>query len=43
VKPAPETPLSALAVARLAAEAGVPPGVLVGDPIELSTPLLRDT
>lgn len=46
VKPAPETPLSALAVARLAEEAGVPPGVfqvLVGDPIELSTPLLRDT
>ncbi|MCK1468814.1 NAD-dependent succinate-semialdehyde dehydrogenase [Bradyrhizobium sp. CW10] len=46
VKPAPETPLSALAVARLAEEAGVPPGVfqvLVGDPIELSAPLLRDT
>lgn len=45
VKPAPETPLSALAVARLAQEAGVPPGVfqvLVGDPIELSMPLLRD-
>lgn len=44
VKPAPETPLSALAVARLAQEAGVPAGVfqvLVGDPIELSTPLLR--
>ncbi|MGY4501362.1 aspartate-semialdehyde dehydrogenase [Bradyrhizobium sp. GM24.11] len=44
VKPAPETPLSALAVARLAQEAGVPPGVfqvLVGDPIELSMPLLR--
>ncbi|NOJ44554.1 NAD-dependent succinate-semialdehyde dehydrogenase [Bradyrhizobium australiense] len=46
VKPAPETPLSALAVARLAEEAGVPPGVfqvIVGDPIELSAPLLRDT
>ncbi|MGY8681556.1 NAD-dependent succinate-semialdehyde dehydrogenase [Bradyrhizobium sp. UFLA05-153] len=46
VKPAPETPLSALAVARLAEQAGVPRGVfqvLVGDPIELSTPLLRDT
>lgn len=45
VKPAPETPLSALAVARLAAEAGIPAGVfqvLVGDPIELSAPLLRD-
>lgn len=46
VKPASETPLSALAVARLAEDAGVPPGVfqvLVGDPIELSTPLLRDS
>lgn len=46
VKPAPETPLSALAVARLAEEAGVPSGVfqvLVGNPIELSTPLLRDS
>lgn len=46
VKPAPETPLSALAVARLAEEAGIPRGVfqvLVGNPVELSTPLLRDT
>ncbi|NOJ50826.1 NAD-dependent succinate-semialdehyde dehydrogenase [Bradyrhizobium archetypum] len=46
VKPAPETPLSALAIARLAEEAGVPAGVfqvLVGNPVELSTPLLRDT
>lgn len=46
VKPAPETPLSALAVARLAEEAGVPRGVfqvVVGNPIELSAPLLRDT
>lgn len=46
VKPAPETPLSALAVARLAEEAGVPRGVLqvlAGDPIELSGPLLSDT
>ncbi|QQO37562.1 NAD-dependent succinate-semialdehyde dehydrogenase [Bradyrhizobium diazoefficiens] len=46
VKPAPETPLSALALARLAEEAGIPRGVfqvLVGDPIELSAPLLRDT
>ncbi|MCK1509362.1 NAD-dependent succinate-semialdehyde dehydrogenase [Bradyrhizobium sp. 18] len=46
VKPAPETPLSALALARLAEEAGVPRGVfqvLVGNPIELSAPLLRDT
>ncbi|SFQ34146.1 succinate semialdehyde dehydrogenase [Bradyrhizobium sp. Ghvi] len=46
VKPAAETPLSALAVARLAEEAGVPRGVfqvLVGNPAELSTPLLRDT
>ncbi|MGY4362916.1 aspartate-semialdehyde dehydrogenase [Bradyrhizobium sp. i1.3.1] len=46
VKPAPETPLSALAVARLAEEAGLPRGVfqvLVGDPAALSAPLLRDT
>ncbi|MBH5390665.1 NAD-dependent succinate-semialdehyde dehydrogenase [Bradyrhizobium diversitatis] len=46
VKPAPETPLSALAAARLAEEAGVPAGVfqvVIGDPIELSAPLLRDT
>ncbi|WP_456866634.1 NAD-dependent succinate-semialdehyde dehydrogenase [Bradyrhizobium sp. USDA 4503] len=45
VKPARETPLSALAVARLAEEAGIPRGVfqvLVGDPIELSAPLLCD-
>ncbi|MDF0498656.1 NAD-dependent succinate-semialdehyde dehydrogenase [Bradyrhizobium yuanmingense] len=45
VKPAPETPLSALAVARLAEEAGIPRGVLqvlVGDPVALSEPLLRD-
>lgn len=45
VKPAPETPLSALAVARLAEEAGVPAGVfqvVIGDAIELSAPLLRD-
>ncbi|PJG50327.1 NAD-dependent succinate-semialdehyde dehydrogenase [Bradyrhizobium forestalis] len=45
VKPAPETPLSALALARLAEEAGIPRGVfqvLVGDPIELSAPLLRE-
>ncbi|MCP3392290.1 NAD-dependent succinate-semialdehyde dehydrogenase [Bradyrhizobium sp. CCGB12] len=46
VKPAPETPLSALALARLAEEAGIPRGVfqvLIGDPVELSLPLLRDT
>lgn len=45
VKPAPETPLSALALARLAEEAGVPRGVLqvvIGDPIELCATLLRD-
>ncbi|MGL3104600.1 NAD-dependent succinate-semialdehyde dehydrogenase [Bradyrhizobium sp. BR 1432] len=45
VKPAPETPLSALALARLAEEAGVPAGafqVVVGDPVELAAPLLRD-
>lgn len=46
VKPAPETPLSALAIARLAEEAGVPRGVfqvVVGDPIELSARLLSDS
>ncbi|MCK1695087.1 NAD-dependent succinate-semialdehyde dehydrogenase [Bradyrhizobium sp. 144] len=46
VKPAPETPLSALALGRLAEEAGLPRGVfqvLIGDPVELSEPLLRDT
>lgn len=46
VKPAAETPLSALALARLAEQAGLPPGVfqvLVGNAIELSTPLLSDT
>lgn len=45
VKPARETPLSALAVARLAEESGVPAGVfqvVVGNPTELSAPLLRD-
>ncbi|MCK1569478.1 NAD-dependent succinate-semialdehyde dehydrogenase [Bradyrhizobium sp. 173] len=45
LKPALETPLSALALARLAEQAGLPPGVfqvLVGDPIELSQPLLKD-
>ncbi|MCK1331414.1 NAD-dependent succinate-semialdehyde dehydrogenase [Bradyrhizobium sp. CW9] len=45
VKPAPETPLCALALARLAEQAGLPPGVfqvLVGNPVELSTPLLND-
>ncbi|UPJ76885.1 NAD-dependent succinate-semialdehyde dehydrogenase [Bradyrhizobium sp. 187] len=45
IKPAPETPLSALALARLGEQAGFPPGVLqvlVGDPIELSRPLLSD-
>ncbi|MCK1612077.1 MULTISPECIES: NAD-dependent succinate-semialdehyde dehydrogenase [unclassified Bradyrhizobium] len=46
VKPAPETPLSALALARLAEQAGLPRGVfqvLVGNSIELATPLLSDT
>ncbi|MCK1440510.1 NAD-dependent succinate-semialdehyde dehydrogenase [Bradyrhizobium sp. 15] len=45
VKPAPETPLSALALARLADEAGIPAGVfqvVIGDAIELSKPLLSD-
>jgi aspartate-semialdehyde dehydrogenase len=45
VKPAPETPLSAFALARLAEEAGMPRGVLqvtAGDPIALSGLLLDD-
>ncbi|MGL9623229.1 NAD-dependent succinate-semialdehyde dehydrogenase [Bradyrhizobium sp. U531] len=45
VKPAPETPLSALAIGRLAQAAGVPSGilqVLTGNSIELSGSLLRD-
>jgi succinate-semialdehyde dehydrogenase/glutarate-semialdehyde dehydrogenase len=49
VKPAPETPLSALALAALAEEAGVPPGVLnvvTGDAVAIggeltSNPLVR--
>ncbi|CAH2399460.1 NAD-dependent succinate-semialdehyde dehydrogenase [Mesorhizobium escarrei] len=43
VKPAPETPLSALALARLAEEAGVPPGVfqvITGDAAPLAKCLL---
>ena len=45
VKPAPETPLSALALARLAEEAGVPPGVLAvvnGDAESLARHLIAD-
>ncbi|WP_455921195.1 NAD-dependent succinate-semialdehyde dehydrogenase [Pseudomonas putida] len=45
VKPAPETPLSALALARLAQLAGIPSGVLqvvTGDPITLSKALNDD-
>nr|WP_294865879.1 NAD-dependent succinate-semialdehyde dehydrogenase [uncultured Pseudogulbenkiania sp.] len=44
VKPAPETPLSALALARLAEEAGVPAGVLqvvTGDAARMSERLLQ--
>jgi len=49
VKPAPETPLCALALAALAEEAGVPPGVLnvvTGDAVKIggeltSNPLVR--
>lgn len=44
VKPAPETPLSALALAKLAEEAGIPAGVfqvLTGDAIEHSARLLQ--
>ncbi len=43
VKPAPETPFSANALARLAVEAGMPPGVLQvihGEAIELTSRLL---
>lgn len=46
VKPAPETPLSGLALGRLALEAGVPAGifqVLSGDAVALSNRLLEDT
>jgi len=44
VKPAPETPLSALALARLAEEAGMPAGVfqvLTGDAVAQSARLLQ--
>lgn len=44
VKPAPETPLSALAIAKLADEAGMPPGVfqvINGDAPEMSARLLQ--
>lgn len=46
VKPAPETPLSALALARLAEESGVPPGVLQvlpGEAAPLTRRLLENT
>lgn len=45
VKPAPETPLSALALAKLAEEAGIPAGVfqvVTGDPITHSARLLQN-
>jgi aspartate-semialdehyde dehydrogenase len=45
VKPAPETSLSALALARLAVEAGIPRAVLqvvTGDPVALAGPVLAD-
>lgn len=45
VKPAPETPLSALALAALAEEAGLPAGVfqvVTGDPMKLTETLLAD-
>jgi len=46
VKPASATPLTALALAELAVEAGVPAGVLnviTGDALEISDSLLADT
>ncbi|PSH55642.1 NAD-dependent succinate-semialdehyde dehydrogenase [Phyllobacterium sophorae] len=46
VKPAPETPLSALALARLAADAGIPPGVfqvITGEAPPLAERLLKHT
>lgn len=46
VMPAPETPLSALALARIAQEVGIPGGVfqvITGNPAELSEQVLRDT
>lgn len=43
VKPSPETPLSALALAKLATEAGLPPGVLNILPTSLeNTPSLSE-
>jgi succinate-semialdehyde dehydrogenase/glutarate-semialdehyde dehydrogenase/aspartate-semialdehyde dehydrogenase len=45
-KPAPETPLSGVALGRLAQDAGVPAGVfqvLTGDAVSLSDRLLEDT
>jgi acyl-CoA reductase-like NAD-dependent aldehyde dehydrogenase len=45
VKPAPETPLSALALAKLAQDAGMPAGVfqvITGDPIALTDALVAD-
>lgn len=46
VKPAPETPLSALALAKLAGEAGFPPGVfqvVTGDAALLAARLMGDS
>jgi aspartate-semialdehyde dehydrogenase len=46
VKPAPETPLSAIALAKLAEEAGIPPGVfqvLTGEPAALTERLMQHT
>jgi aspartate-semialdehyde dehydrogenase len=46
VMPAPETPLSALALARIAQEVGIPEGVfqvITGNPAELSEQVLQDT
>ena len=45
IKPAEDTPLSALALGELACEAGVPPGVIniiTGDPVAISDAMLGD-
>ncbi len=46
VRPASETPFSALALAALAEESGIPPGVfsvITGDPVPITEALMRET